>query len=209
VSPGFHKLCQSRFLETLMSEKFRNKYRVSTTRLWGYDYTRDGVYFITICTKKHICYLGNIVVEAGLRPVSTNNRNGLNNSDNMNQPKSRNILKLSDEGKIVSDCWFDLPKHYLNIYLDEFIVMPNHIHGILFIRNHASKQYTHGLSEFVRALKSFSSRRINELRKSNLAGTWQSGYYDHIISSDNELDRIRAYIKNNPDNWFNDENYVR
>jgi putative transposase len=208
VSQGFGNLQLSRFLEFLMAEKFRNRYRVSTTRLWGYDYTHDGAYFITICTQKHICYLGNIVVETGLRPVSTNNRNDFNNSDKKNQLKSRTILKLSDEGKIVSDCWFDLPNHYYNIILDEFIVMPNHIHGILFIRNHTSKIQTHGLSEFVRALKSFSSRRINELRKSNLAGTWQSGFYDHIINSDNELHRIRSYIKNNPENWFNDENFI-
>jgi REP element-mobilizing transposase RayT len=208
VSLGIGNLQLSRILETLMAEKFRNRYRVSTNRLWGYDYTRDGAYFITICTKKHICYLGDIVVEKGLRPFSTNNRSDYHNLNYKCHPKSRTILNLSDEGKIVSDCWFDLPNHYYNIILDEFIVMPNHIHGILFIRNNISKAQIHGLSEFVRALKSFSSRRINELRKSNVAGTWQSGYYDHVISSDNELNRIRTYIKNNPENWFNDENYI-
>jgi REP element-mobilizing transposase RayT len=64
------------------------------------------------------------------------------------------------------------------------------------------------LSEFVRAFKSFSARRINEFRKSNLEGIWQPRFYDHIIRSDNELDRIRTYIRNNPNNWLNDENYI-
>jgi REP element-mobilizing transposase RayT len=197
-----------------MTEKFRNKYRVQTTRLNGYDYTRNGAYYITICTKKHICYFGDIVVETGLRPVSTNNKDdsfNKNDSNNRNNPDYLNntaSIKLSDEGEIVSDCWFDLPNHYLNIILDEFIVMPNHIHGIILIQNCTSKQKTHGLSEFVRAFKSFSSRRINELRKSSLEETWQPRFYDHIIRSDNELDRIRTYIKNNPNNWLNDENYI-
>jgi putative transposase len=197
-----------------MTEKFRNRYRISSTRLNGYDYTRNGTYFITICTKKHICYFGNIVgVETGLRPVSTDDKNDLNNiniSDNCDNPNNLNItvsIKLSIEGKIVSDCWFDLPNHYVNIILDEFIIMPNHIHGIIRIQNNTYNQQTHGLPEFVRAFKSFSSRRINEFRKSNLTETWQSGFYDHIIRSDNELNRIRTYIKDNPVNWLNDEHY--
>ena len=208
-----------------MTEKFRNKYRVQSTRLYGYDYRRNGAYFITICTKKHICFFGNIVVvETGLRPVSTlnvrpvstlndrpvstNNKNDSTGRDNQDCINNNVIITLSDEGKIVSDCWFDLPNHYLNIILDEFIVMPNHIHGIILIQNYKGKPRTHGLSEFVRALKSFSSRRINEYRNSNLTETWQPRFYDHIIRSDNELNRIRNYIKNNPNNWLNDEHYV-
>jgi REP element-mobilizing transposase RayT len=197
-----------------MAEKFRNKYRVQTTRLFGYDYTRNGAYFITICTKKHICYFGDIEVETGLRHVSTNNKIDINNKNITNLRHSHDFqnnnarIKLTDAGKIISDCWFDLPNHYLNIILDEFIVMPNHIHGIIFIQNFACKQQPHGLSEFVRAFKSFSARRINEFRKSNLEGIWQPRFYDHIIRSDNELDRIRTYIRNNPNNWLNDENYI-
>jgi REP element-mobilizing transposase RayT len=200
-----------------MTKKFRNKYRVQTTGLNGYDYTRNGAYYITICTKKHICYFGDIVVETGLRPVSTifkkrpvstNNKDDSNNRNNPDYLNNTASINLSDEGEIVSDCWFDLPNHYLNIILDEFIVMPNHIHGIILILNYTSKQQTHGLSEFVRAFKSFSSRRINELRKSSLEETWQPRFYDHIIRSDNELDRIRTYIKNNPINWLNDKHYI-
>jgi putative transposase len=167
--------------------KFRNRYRIESTRLRGYDYSRDGAYFVTICTKNRDCIFGDVVVvETGLRPVST-------------------TINLSGIGKIVMECWCDLPNHYSNIVLDEFIIMPNHIHGIIKIQNHDQEEKKHGLSEFIRAFKSFSSRRINELRKTNKNGIWQSRYYDHIISSDSELKRIREYITENPENWFNDQ----
>jgi len=187
-----------------MTERFRNKYRAATTRLYGYDYTRNGAYFVTICSKKHICYFGDIVVvETGLRPVSTNS---INNFSVENGNNSLNI-KLSEVGKIVNECWFDLPNHYSNFILDEFIIMPNHIHGIILIQNYTGKKQIHGLSEFVRAFKSFSSRKIHNFQKTTLSEIWQSRFYDHIIRSENELNRIREYIKANPRNWLNDENY--
>jgi len=126
--------------------KFRNRYRIESIRLRGYDYSRDGAYFVTICTKNRDCIFGDVViVETGLRPVST--------------------INLSDIGKIVMECWYDLPNHYSNIVLDEFIIMPNHIHGIIKIQNQGQEEKKHGLSEFIRAFKSFSSRRINEFLK--------------------------------------------
>ena len=207
-------------VEKLMSEKFRNKFRVATTRLNGYDYSRKGAYFITICTKKHINYLGKITVETGLRPVSTiiniNQFQYLKESysipdscqvENPSNQSNTSIVKLTDEGKVIFRCWFDLTNHYSNIILDEFVIMPNHIHGIIIIKNHSSKTPTHGLSEFVRAFKSFSSRRINEFRNSQETDIWQPRFYDNIIRSDNELERIRTYIRNNPINWLNDELY--
>ena len=197
-----------------MASRFRNKYRIETTRLKGFDYAKAGNYFITICTKNRKPLFAEIIDEK---------------------------IKLSETGKIVSDCWSDLPNHYPNIILDEFIVMPNHIHGIIIIRNGSGNNLNHGLSEFVRAFKSFSSRRINELRKSNIVdvvetglrpvstspngtipngtipngtspngttpatGTsniWQPRFYDRIIRTDNELNRIRLYIKNNPKKYI-------
>ncbi len=173
-----------------MASRFRQKYRIETTRLNGYDYSKPGNYFITICTKDRKPLFGEISDER---------------------------IRLSETGKIVSECWSALPNHYQNIILDEFIVMPNHIHGIIIIRNGLDYNSKHGLSEFIRAFKSFSSRRINELRKSKIVdvGTvetglsvetglrpvstiWQPRFYDRVIRSDNELNRIRLYIKNNP-----------
>lgn len=175
--------------------RFRNKYRVESTRLKGYDYSRNGDYFVTICTKNRIHLFGDIVpeipvVEAGLRPASTT----------IPSPK----LILSDAGKIVSDCWYDLPNHYSNIILDEFIIMPDHIHGIIQIHNRTYGKNRHGLSEFVRAFKSFSSRRINELYGTADSRIWQPRFYDHVIFSKREKERIRQYIKNNPRRWLED-----
>ncbi|MBW6500417.1 MAG: transposase [Bacteroidales bacterium] len=164
--------------------RFRNKYRVDSTRLKGYDYSRDGTYFITICTKNREWLFGEIV---------------------------QSQIKLSGMGKIVYDCWYDLPNHYSNIYLDEFIIMPNHIHGIIAIINNPYLKHKHGISEFIRAFKSFSSRRINELfpvdvetglrpvsTSTRSTGIWQPRFYDRIIRSYDELKRVRLYIKNNP-----------
>jgi len=178
-----------------MASRFRHKYRIETTRLDGFDYSKPGNYFITICTKDRKPLFGEI---------------------------SDENIKLSETGRIVSECWSDLPNHYQNIILDEFIVMPNHIHGIIIIRNGLDYNSKHGLSEFIRAFKSFSSRRINKLQKLIIVYTdfgvetglrpvststpdtntpsciWQPRFYDRVIRSDNELNRIRLYIKNNP-----------
>jgi putative transposase len=166
-----------------MASRFRHKYRIETSRLNGYNYSKPGNYFITICTKDREPLFGEIIDEK---------------------------IKLTEKGKIVSDCWYDLPNHYPNITLDEFIVMPNHIHGIINICNGTDKKLKHGLSEFIRAFKSFASRRINELNILNVetglrpvststtSYIWQPRFYDRIIRSDNELNRIRLYIRNNP-----------
>jgi putative transposase len=118
-----------------MGTRFRQKYRIETTRLKGYDYSRPGNYFVTICTRKRKPFLGELI---------------------------KGKINLSEAGIIVSECWFDLPNHYPNIILDEFIIMPNHIHGIIRIVQHSNKISNHGIPEFIMAFKSFSSCRINE-----------------------------------------------
>lgn len=119
-----------------MASRFRHKYRIESTRLKGYDYSEPGIYFTTICTKNREQLFGEII-------------NGK--------------ISLSMIGRIASDCWFDLPNHYPNIILDEFIVMPNHVHGIIRIVKHPGIKINHVIPEFIRAFKSFSAQRINEL----------------------------------------------
>jgi putative transposase len=194
---------------------FRNKYRVESTRLRGFDYAKNGAYFITIITKNRICLFGEIThcgaVETGLRPVSITDPTVTHKSTDPTETISFDILIpkmiISDAGKIVSDCWYDLPKHYNNIILDEFILMPNHIHGIIKIQNRNDGNIKHGLSEFMRAFKSFSSRRINEINGRVKNEIWQSRFYDHVIRSEDELSRIQIYIRNNVFNWRNDNNF--
>jgi len=103
--------------------------------------------------------------------------------------------------------------------------MPNHVHGIIIIENNnktidyqgvpvetglkpvstGTSGKTHGLFEFIRALKTFSARRINEYRQTPGTSVWQTRFHDHIIRDENDLNRIRKYIIENPSNWKMDE----
>ena len=182
-----------------MSKNYNPKiHHRQSMRLKGRDYSQEGYYFVTICTKNKIECFGEII-------------NGK--------------MILNECGKIVNQCWHDLPNHYHNCKLDEFIIMPNHIHGIVIIDNSdigmngdvgtglkpvrtkpvptEVKQYS--LSEIIRGLKTFSSRKINE-QNPNLTFRWQSRFYDHIIRDEKSLDKICAYIKNNPPQWELDRN---
>jgi putative transposase len=171
---------------------YKNKYRVETTRLPNWDYASDGRYFITICTKNRESFFGKI---------------------------DKGKMILNEYGRIVEQCWFDLINHYRNLQLDAFVIMPNHMHGIMIVDNSVvmvvetgfktvstttQPQPHHGIFEFVRALKTFSSRRMNELDNTAGRTRWQSRFHDHIIRDEQEFDRIQQYILNNPSTWEND-----
>lgn len=148
-------------------------------RLQGYDYSRAGAYFVTVCTQNRQCLFGE-------------------NVDGK--------MALNDAGRMIQTIWNGLPEHYHHVELDEFVVMPNHLHGIIAIVGAGLKPAPtpinqHGLPEIVRALKTFSARRINEMRNTPGAKLWQRNYYEHIIRNDDELNRIREYIANNPSQW--------
>jgi putative transposase len=161
-----------------------NRYRRSA-RLRGYDYAQCGIYFVTICTHNRECRLGTVI---------------------------EGEAYLSDIGVVAHRCWGKLVDHYPNIQLDAYIVMPNHIHGLIVIdsidlvgaglRPALTKQ--HGLSEIVRAFKSFSSREINRLRGTEGGSIWQRSFYDHIVRDEKALHNIRSYIYMNPERWLQD-----
>ena len=161
-------------------------------RLQGYDYASEGAYFVTICTQNRVHLFGDVV---------------------------DGEMMLNTLGCIVETCWDDLPNHYHNIQLDAFVVMPNHIHGIIFISNHdvgagfvregfkpslTTPPKHHGLTEIVRGLKTFSARKINQVRDTPGTSVWQRSFHDHIIRDPHGLDKIRAYIATNPARWHAD-----
>jgi len=149
--------------------KFKNKYRIESTRLKNYDYSQNGYYFVTICTKHRFHHFGVI-------------KNGK--------------MVLNRYGKIVQKCWDDLPNHYWNCKLDAFIIMPDHIHGIVVIDNNSNctiKTNKYPLSEIIRGFKTFSSRKINDIKTTHKF-SWQARYYDNIIRSKKSLQIIRKYI---------------
>ena len=121
-------------------------------------------------------------------------------------------------GAVVERCWHDLVNHYTHVDLDEFVVMPNHIHGVIWLRDprraglkpaptddHVRR---HGLSEIVRAFKTFSARRINQLRGTAGVAVWQRNYYERVVRNERELNAIREYIRANPLNWHLDRENV-
>jgi REP element-mobilizing transposase RayT len=153
-------------------------------RLQGYDYSQAGLYFITICCQNRECLLGEMV-------------NG--------------EMICNDAGEMVQTAWNDLSNHYGHIKLDTFIIMPNHIHGIIALTNvragfkPAPTGKRHGLSEIVRALKTFSARHTNETRNTPGTKLWQRNYWEHIIRNENEYRRISEYITHNPTKWEQDK----
>ncbi|MCX8093838.1 MAG: transposase [Candidatus Goldbacteria bacterium] len=171
---------------------YKNKYRVETIRLKNWDYSNDGYYFITVCTKNKIPIFGFI-------------KNG--------------EMILNKNGQIIKEIWEELPKHYNNIKLHEIVIMPDHIHGIIEIQNKnvetplkgvsknciikllqpvSSKKKKYSLSEIIRGFKTFSARKINELEQKVGRTIWQERFYDHIIRNEKEYEYISEYIKNNP-----------
>jgi putative transposase len=124
-------------------------------------------------------------------------------------------MQLNSIGRITQKCWEDIPQHYAGIDNDIFVVMPNHVHGIILIqgenRRSGSKPaptIVHPLTEIVRAFKTFSSRGINEHRNSPGIRIWQHSYYEHIIRSEKEYREIAEYVMYNPAKWQNDDNNI-
>jgi len=106
-------------------------YHRKSIRLKGYDYSQEGMYFITICTYDREYLFGNIVYVDDVR-VENVGVVGVENFQPLHfQPLQPQIMQLNDAGKIANECWLQIPMHFPNVILHEFIVMPNHVHGII------------------------------------------------------------------------------
>ena len=114
-------------------------------------------------------------------------------------------MQLNDYGRIAQLQWHNLLKHHQHLILDEFIVMPNHLHGILVLTDDTTCKKRHGIPEIIRGFKTFSARRINKIRHLIGVPVWQRGYYEHIIRQEKSLRAIRQYIANNPLAWEKEE----
>ncbi|RMF88108.1 MAG: transposase [Nitrospinota bacterium] len=157
-------------------------------RLSGYDYTQPGAYFVTICTQKHRHLFGEVV---------------------------DGKVRLSTSGSIVHEEWFRTARLRPSVvlYADEFVVMPNHIHGIIWIRDQVGAQrrcaptphlVPGSLGVIVRAFKSAVTRRINVLRYTRGVSVWQRNYWEHVIRTERTLEVVRRYIVENPLRWHLD-----
>ena len=165
-------------------------------RFKDHGYALNGYYFVTICSKNREDIFGQYKRPVGAALVP-----------------ARNNIQLSIIGQIIDNQLNNLSNQYDNVVLDQYIIMPNHIHGILIIQNNdiCKRARTSGaptLSTIIRSFKSKSSMAyLNHLKQNNEykpVNIWQRSFYDHIIRTNNSLDAIRQYIANNPENWEND-----
>ena len=164
--------------------------RRKNLRLKNYDYAQEGAYYITICTWGRECLFGNIV-------------NG--------------EMELNGIGWIVRQEWLRSPMIRPNVQLDEFMIMPNHMHGIIIINERRGelqfaptpfRSPSQTIGAIVRGFKSSTTKQINVFRNMPNLTVWQRNYYEHIIRDQFDLDRIRGYIADNPKNWALDEENI-
>ena len=157
-------------------------------RLQGYDYSSEGAYFLTICVQDRQPLFGAI-----------------QDSD----------MVLNEFGRHVLSVWRDLSNRYPGVLVDDFVVMPDHVHGMVVIdaigsdpvgRIQRESDMSHRrrmtISRLVGRFKMNTAKWINEQRNTRGRSVWQRNYHDHIVRNDDELERIRAYIAQNPRRWW-------
>jgi REP element-mobilizing transposase RayT len=168
------------------------RYHRRSIRLPTYDYAQAGAYFVTMVTHQRQCLFGEIV---------------------------GGQMRLAAYGQVVSEQWLRSALVRGEIELDAFIVMPNHIHGIVIMRVQPMAVGAHGraplpsslpyrpprsLGSLVAGFKSAATKRINEIRGTLGVSVWQRNYYERVIRNGEELNRVRQYIIDNPAHWEQD-----
>jgi putative transposase len=154
--------------------------RHHSLRLPGYDYSQNGAYFVTVCTSHRLCLFGSM---------------------------HGDVFVPYEAGIAMEDVWNTLPSRFPHVELDAFVVMPNHIHGILLFDG--SETESASLIRVVGAFKSLSTlaygRGVRQQRWLPFEGRlWQASFYEHVIRSGEAMDRIRSYIQDNPARWEHD-----
>jgi REP element-mobilizing transposase RayT len=152
-------------------------------RLRDYDYSQNGCYFVTVCTKDRQCILSRVVGRDDLIPPE---------------------VQLSEYGFIVDDLIHGIPVHYNFVQVHKYVVMPNHVHLLLmfdgsFDGGMGSSRPT--LQTIIHALKTLASRKAG-------ISFWQDSFHDHIIRDDNDYQTHWQYIHDNPAKWAEDEYYI-
>lgn len=177
-----------------MNQYNPNIHHRRSIRLKGYDYSRAGLYFVTLCCQDRVCLFGEI-------------RNGQQ--------------FLYDAGKIANRYWLEIPAHFPNAVLHEYIVMPNHVHGIIELvnegvenqnrvenfqpQNEFQKIIPHSIGSIVRGFKIGVTKWFRQ--NTDVHTVWQRNYWEHIIRDNQAYQRISDYIINNPAKWADDKFY--
>jgi len=172
-------------------------------RKHGYDYSQPGYYAVTVCTQNRSCLFGMII---------------------------DGQMQLNNAGRMVDDTWHEIPYHWSGIELDMLQIMPNHLHGIIVIREvgiglcacpfsmpgsgRVQRPAPTTLSDVIKRFKTLTTKRyIDGVRAhgwhSFSGKLWQRSYHDRIVRNEMELNKIRTYICNNPREWDTDENNIQ
>jgi len=184
---------------------FRDQYKPESTRLQGWDYSEGDGYFVTIYTRDRKLSFGKVV---------------------------NSTVELTALGRVAYEYWKEIPDHHDGVVIDEFVIMPNHVHGIIFfypqitstipyntletlhatsLQSNVSKKMSRisprkgSLCAVIRSYKSAVSRRAHQNGYNHFQ--WQPRFYDHIIRDNSALVKIRSYIRNNPIQWELDHFY--
>ncbi|MXY43808.1 MAG: transposase [Dehalococcoidia bacterium] len=165
-------------------------------RLKAYDYSKAGAYFVTVVAQDRLCLFGDVIEDE---------------------------MHVNRAGAMVSEVWRQLPSRFPTIELDAFVVMPNHVHGIVVLNlpvgvplvgtlgdeDRATTRVAPTLGDVVGAYKSITTVRYTRGVKVGLWNAyqgrlWQRNYYEHVIRNESELNRAREYIVGNPALWVRD-----
>jgi putative transposase len=169
-------------------------------RLAGYDYRRPGVYYLTICAADRACTFGRM--DGGK-------------------------VRVSSVGKMVAEEWVRSCEVRPEMALDDWVLMPNHLHGIVTITAGAHRHAplplglrwpegklpfdsaplhrpSRSLGSFVAGFKGAVTRRVIAMKGSQITPVWQRGYYEHVVRDEDDLERVREYIRENPRRWAED-----
>ena len=150
-----------------------DKHHRRSIRLQGYDYTSAGAYFVTICAYRRECLFGDVV---------------------------NSSVEVSPFGQLASEGWLWLKEQYSYVGLDAWVLMPNHLHGILVLFPEPG-QKVKPLGRLIGAFKTVTTKQVNLLRKTPGNPLWQRNYYERIIRNGGELNAYRRYIAANPAHW--------
>jgi REP-associated tyrosine transposase len=163
------------------------RHRRRSIRLRGYDYSLPGAYFVTICVQDRACLFGEVI---------------------------DGVVRLSTAGLVVDSWWGMIPRRFPGVELDAYVVMPNHLHGIVALQTteDGMERTAAGVS-LPDVMQWFKSETTTDYRQGVEADgwepfrgrLWQRNYHDHIVRDDRDLERIRKYIEGNPSKWHDDE----
>ena len=217
-------------------KKFQNKYRIPSARLQNWDYGNNGAYFITICVDKMECLFGDVVSGAVCdADVSHEDVETRFIASQNNAMDKKSEMKLNELGKIAHEIWQEIPNKFPFIELGNFVIMPNHMHGILivnksgetrFIASKNADENAHEIAQnenannkggfagnnspmlnenISRIIRWYKGRCSFEIRKIHADFTWLPRFYDHIIRDSRAFETIQNYIEENPSKWSKDK----